>query len=331
MIPSPIIIPKKETFKINGKTYIDTGKKFQQSSFGDIYLVQDEKQQYILKSAKKFLEKKDTDKNFEMLEKEYDLLAAVDKCPHIIKVEGFLGDKDYAMMLLQYAKGGDLLDYINSKIETKTLITLETFDNLFRQLIIAIKCIHSLGVYNRDIKLDNIVFLDKEQTQLAIIDFGLAVKSDTDDCYKSVGTDGYKAVEVRNYSYSTFKCSKADIFALGKTLVYLFMLIKKDDSDYYEKMEQLITQMCEEKPEERISLDDIIKKYDEFSDKKIVVVNIKVEDEDNFSFVFKAKKSLQKSKQIKRKSKSLRKSKQIKRKSKSLRKSKQIKRKSKSQ
>jgi len=30
---------KEKTFRIRGKTYVDTGKKFRLSSFGDIYLV----------------------------------------------------------------------------------------------------------------------------------------------------------------------------------------------------------------------------------------------------------------------------------------------------
>ncbi len=30
---------KEKTFRISGKTYVDTGKKFRLSSFGDIYLV----------------------------------------------------------------------------------------------------------------------------------------------------------------------------------------------------------------------------------------------------------------------------------------------------
>lgn len=48
---------KEKTFRISGKTYVDTGKKFRLSSFGDIYLVYekgDKKKQYILKKAKKF-------------------------------------------------------------------------------------------------------------------------------------------------------------------------------------------------------------------------------------------------------------------------------------
>ena len=314
---------KKNTFRIRGKTYVDTRKKFRVSSFGDIYLVYekgDEKKQYILKKAKKFDTEKHTFKNFEMLEQESDFLVNLEKCPHIIKVEGFEKDEDSAMMLIQYANGGDLYNYIILKNRSGQKITIKDFDNLFRQLIVAVNCFHSLGIYNRDIKPENIVFLDKEQTQLAIIDFGLAIRSDTDTCYKDAGTPACNAPEVNNYSDVMFDCSKADIFSLGKVLEFLFKLLVKDvHSIYYVGIEELIKNMLDENPKTRISLHQAIKAYNSFSTEKINVV-INEDEQDDFVLVFKAKKSIKKSKQIKRKSlskqnkrKSL--SKQIKRKS----------------
>ena len=78
-----------------------------------------------------------------MLEQESDFLVYLEKCPYIIKVEGFETDEDSAMMLTQYANGGDLYNYINLKNESGQKITIKEFDNLFRQLIVAVNC--SLG------------------------------------------------------------------------------------------------------------------------------------------------------------------------------------------
>jgi hypothetical protein len=47
---------KEKTFRIRGKTYVDTGKKFRLSSFGDIYLVYekgDKKKTIYFKKSKK--------------------------------------------------------------------------------------------------------------------------------------------------------------------------------------------------------------------------------------------------------------------------------------
>jgi serine/threonine protein kinase len=236
-----------------------------------------------------------------MLEQESDFLVYLEKCPYIIKVEGFETDEDSAMMLTQYANGGDLYNYINLKNESGQKITIKEFDNLFRQLIVAVNCFHSLGIYNRDIKPENIVFLDEKQTQLAIIDFGLAIKSDTDNCYRGAGTPASNAPEVNDYRYTMFDCSKADIFSLGKVLEFLFKLLVNVYSVYYVETEELIKKMLDEDPKTRISLRQAIETYNSFSAKKIEVV--KNEDEqDDFIVVFKAKKSIKKSKQNKRKS-----------------------------
>lgn len=152
-------------FEINGQTYINTYKKFGSSSFGDIFKVRadDEKQDYILKRTKTL--QQDKNKSFEMLKNEYDLLLRIAKCDNIIRVKNFSQDANYAMMLLEYAKGGELFDYINSKIYLNENIDMKTFEKLFRQLILAVKCFHLLNVYNLDIKPANIVFLDEEKNK----------------------------------------------------------------------------------------------------------------------------------------------------------------------
>jgi serine/threonine protein kinase len=291
MIPSLISIPREEDqFKIGGKIYKDTGTKFPESALGDIFLVYDDKyQQYILKRAKKLPIKKDTDKNIEMLKNEYDALLHIKKCPNIIKVEGY--KEDYTMILLEYAKGGDLVEYINSKFDTGTQISIKTFDILFNQLIEAVNCFHLSGIYNLDIKPDNIVFLDKEQTKLAIIDFGSAVikpKDKNDDiCTGLVGTKEYMAPEIIINFNKNFACSKADVYSLGKVLELLLSVTEDDKQsyEYYEFMKNLIKQMIDIDPKTRISLTDLITYYTSFFG-----------DNTELYGQFKSKKSLKKSK-----------------------------------
>jgi serine/threonine protein kinase len=212
-------IPEK--FEINGKTYINAYKKFGSSAFGDIFQVRadDEKQDYILKRSKKYLQQDRSDKSFKMLQTEYDLLSIIAGCPHIIRVKEFSKDANPAMMLLEYAKGGELFDYINDKIRSKEKIDMKTFENLFKQLILAVKCFHLLGVYNRDITTTNILFLDPEKTTLAIIDFGLGIKSAGDKCIGLKGSGRFIAPEVNVDDGKEYKCSKADIFFSWNSIV----------------------------------------------------------------------------------------------------------------
>jgi len=303
-------IPEK--FEINGKTYINTYKKFGESSFGDIFQVRadDEKQDYILKRSKKYLQDR-SDKSFKMLQTEYDLLSIIAGCPHIIRVKEFSKDANHAMMLLEYAKGGELFDYINDKIRSKEKIDMKTFENLFKQLILAVKCFHLLGVYNRDITTTNILFLDEQKTKLAIIDFGLGIKSADDKCIGLKGSGRFIAPEVNVDDGKEYKCSKADIFSLGTVLSELLLISKpadknKEENEYYQKMKTLIEKMTHKNPEKRITLDGIVEEHSSF-------YFILEDNSDNGYGQFKSKKRLcksktKKSKQIKRKSKSLRKS-----------------------
>ena len=304
-------IPTK--FEINGKTYINTYKKFGSSAFGDIFQVRadDEKQDYILKRTKNISNKIGRDESFKMLQTEYDLLSIIAGCPNIIKLEGFSKDADHAMMLLEYAKGGDLHDYIEPKMRLNEKIEMKTFENLFIQLISAVKCFHLLGVYNLDIKPENIVFLDEKKTKLAIIDFGLAVKSADDKCIGFRGSEEYMAPEVNvkdAKDAKEYKCSKADIFSLGTVLSLLLSISKpvnKNENIYYQKMKILIEKMTHKDPEIRITLDDIVEEHGFFY--------FNINDDSDMYGQFKSKKRLcksktKKSKKIKHKSKSLRKS-----------------------
>jgi serine/threonine protein kinase len=302
-------IPEK--FEINGKTYINTYKKFGESSFGDIFQVRadDEKQDYILKRSKKYLQQDRSDKSFKMLQTEYDLLSIIAGCPHIIRVKEISKDANHAMMLLEYAKGGELFDYINDKIRSKEKIDMKTFENLFKQLILAVKCFHLLGVYNRDITTTNILFLDEQKTELAIIDFGLGIHSADDKCIGLKGSGRYIAPEVNVDDSKEYKCSKADIFSLGTVLSELLLISKpanENENEYYQKMKTLIEKMTHENPEKRITLNGIVEEHTLF-------YFILEDDSDNGYGQFKSKKRLcksntKKSKQIKRKSKSLLKS-----------------------
>lgn len=154
----------------------------------------------------------------------------------------------------------------------------------------------------------------KKKTKLAIIDFGLAVMSSDDKCIENKGSEQYIAPEVKEVNDGKdgkeYKCSKADIFSLGKVLsnlLYVSMPCNKNENIYYQKMKELIEKMTHKDPQIRITLDDIIKEHTRF-------YSVIEDDSDSMYGQFKSKKrryksKTQKSKKIKHKSKSLRKSK----------------------
>ena len=72
-------------------------------------------------------------------------------------------------MIMEYAEGGELFDYIIKKDH----LSEDETRNIFHQIIDAIDYMHNLGISHRDLKPENIL-LDSSHTKIKIIDFGLS-------------------------------------------------------------------------------------------------------------------------------------------------------------
>jgi len=259
-----------KTFTINGKIYTDLGKKFDEGTFGEIFLVTDEtNKKYILKKAKIFfvdkqqqeIDKEKTEANFVNTEREFDVLKKIESCPNIIKAYGFLREDDDVLFLIEYGEGGDLYNFIVRHQYNRTKISVDTLISITKKLIDALTCFHKLGIYNLDIKPENIIFKDEEQTEPAIIDFGLAVdNSKTPDlkCSFYGGSLGYSAPEI--LLKKPYDCSKADIYSLGKTLSKLYEITQFDPIDRdrdRDKYYKLIINMTDNRVKYRWDIDQI--------------------------------------------------------------------------
>ena len=254
-----------KTFRINGKTYTDQLKMFQEGTFGEIFLVKDEtNKKYILKKAKILNNRDETEQNFENTEREFDVLKKIESCPNIIKASGFLREDDDVLFLIEYGEGGDLLDFINLHRGNLTEINEATFISITQKLIDALTCFHKLGIYNLDIKPENIIFKDTEQTEPAIIDFGLAIdnsKNGEHKCSFYGGTPDFIAPEIS--LRKPYDCSKADIYSLGKTLLELYKITRFNNQSHNNKYLSLIKRMIERKVILRWNIDEINKYIEE--------------------------------------------------------------------
>ena len=67
-------------------------------------------------------------------------------------------------------EGGNLLTYIT---ENKGL-SAEVIYDVFSKIVLGMADIHKQKIFHRDLKSDNIMFIDKERKQICIIDFGFA-------------------------------------------------------------------------------------------------------------------------------------------------------------
>jgi serine/threonine protein kinase len=120
---------------------------------------------------------------------------------------------------MEYCKGGSLIDFAK-KIKK---INEEILASIMKQLLSALAYLHKQGIVHRDIKLENIVFLEivhknnvKDYLHIKIIDFGTAIKLKKDK--KIVGTRFYMAPEV----FRGVINEKSDIWSCG---IFLYTII----------------------------------------------------------------------------------------------------------
>lgn len=192
---------------------------------------------------------------------------------NIIKIYGSFAYKNYLYNIMPYCEGGELTQLINSN----NYLSEKRIKEIFIQIVEGVKFIHNNNVIHRDLKPNNILFLDKEKTKVVIIDFGLSGFSN--GLIKEVikaGTFKFLSPEIlcrENFSSS----SKIDIWALG-VILYLMNFKKypfegNNEKEIFDKIENedikfpkeikikkslvnLFKGMFEKNPKRRIDIND---------------------------------------------------------------------------
>ena len=115
--------------------------------------------------------------------------------------------------LFELASKGNLKDYIDNMNGFSKLLS----KIIFKEILEAMRIMHSKGICHRDIKPANIL-LDTEEFVIKITDFGLSVIcSEYELISGSYGTEQYMAPEV--LKDKDYDGKKADIFSLGVLLL----------------------------------------------------------------------------------------------------------------
>lgn len=114
-------------------------------------------------------------------------------------------------------RGGDLFEWVTSRVENGRTVSESSLAEIFRNSIIALDGIHRRGFVHRDLKLDNILLInDSDSSPVKIIDFGFMCQVPAGDCAirtgQQCGTQGYLAPEstydIKEYS------TKSDIWQM---------------------------------------------------------------------------------------------------------------------
>ena len=149
-------------------------------------------------------------------------LELVSFYPHnnIIYLYSVIVTKQYYYIISDEYSGGELFD----KIKSTTFTEKEAY-YIIRQLLLAVKHLHKIGIVHRDIKPENIIISDTHHIRL--IDFGLAkIESEIihikNKCryWRCVGTPYYQAPEVIKKYYSEL----CDEWSVG--IVYHILIVQ---------------------------------------------------------------------------------------------------------
>ena len=196
-------------------------EKIGKGGFGKVFKVKNliDKKIYAIKEIKINSNKKKFKENFDLILNEIFYLNLCQNSQTVkfyhfwIEFENF--EKNFDLNFLSKKK--KIRIYIQMEFCEKTLENLifslknEPIKNrlkLCKNLTIALKFIHSLGIIHRDLKTSNILI---KNGQIKIADFGLAIFNNEIKNF-GIGTEIYSSPEQKN---SIFYNEKTDIFSLG--------------------------------------------------------------------------------------------------------------------
>ena len=134
--------------------------------------------------------------------------------PNIVNLVEVLKSGKYIGIVLEYASGGELFDFILKHKFLKENVAKK----LFAQLVSGVDYMHSKGLIHRDLKLENLL-LDKHKN-IIISDFGfvnLYNKAKNDLMKTSCGSPCYAAPELV-LTQSPYAGRKVDIWSIGVIL-----------------------------------------------------------------------------------------------------------------
>jgi serine/threonine protein kinase len=226
-------------------------KELRSGSFGIIYEVlvehhqEDGKAISTTKCVLKELSKFDT-LSKERFEREIKILSELNH-PNIVPIlywdVGGDAPRFLPYFVMEFLQGGSLKEYMDEKFNNDVNFVFEptwTINMIILPICNALALTHSKQVYHRDLKPDNIMFIDKTKSGIKIADWGL-VKGDAIDRSSLEltavtsdgqigGTPGYCSPE-QWFAYNTDDIDgRTDIYSLG--VMFYDMLTRRRPIPY---------------------------------------------------------------------------------------------------
>lgn len=181
---------------------------------------------------------------------------------NIVKFYESFVDNDDTYVVMELCEGGSLIEFVKRRgpLDDTTAV------HILRQLIAAVKFIHSKNIIHRDLSAGNVFIKDASKPKMTVKlgDFGLATSIEHGGTACTiVGTPGYIAPQVFNQNYN----QSADVYSLGAVLYTMLTkyspptngpLDTSDLSRRNRSAAELVKRMMETNPKRRIELREIV-------------------------------------------------------------------------
>lgn len=139
--------------------------------------------------------------NFDGVARELEVLQKLNH-PRIVRLKGFFEDAENYYMLMDFVSGGDLMDFVAAH----GAVGEDAGREITRQILEAVRYIHSMGISHRDLKPDNILIEQDDPVLVKLTDFGLAKVQGNGTFMKTFcGTLAYVAPEIIDGRYTDNK------------------------------------------------------------------------------------------------------------------------------
>ena len=225
---------------VDEKNNYEIIKKLGEGSYGKTYKVKN-KDSSDIRAMKQMDKVKIPDMN--LFKNEINIMSILDH-PNIIKLYEIFEDEKYFYLIIEYCDGGELLHRIRERNEKGNPFKEKEIAEIFKEIISAISYCHDNNVVHRDLKLENILFLNKnENSEIKIIDFGVSTILEKKEnkikrLNSKIGTVYYMSPEILKGSYTEL----CDIWACG---VILYIMVfgfppfnGNNDKEIYESIKK---------------------------------------------------------------------------------------------
>jgi calcium/calmodulin-dependent protein kinase I len=111
---------------------------------------------------------------------------------NIVSLKGVFDSQDVLIIVMELMRGGELYE----KIVEQKLFTEKDASILMKQVFDSLEYLHGIGVVHRDLKLENMLLVEKGKLDMKLADFGLSKLYQGQALQTACGTPFYVAPDI---------------------------------------------------------------------------------------------------------------------------------------